>query len=68
MSLENEICPICNEGHLDRRAEVTPVEYNGKTVPLNTQYSVCDSCGSEQANPHQTRNNKQASLDFRKGD
>jgi HTH-type transcriptional regulator / antitoxin MqsA len=66
MTKQDEICPICGEGHLEHRVEKNTVEYNGQTALLDSQYSVCDYCGSEQASPIQTRNNKRAMIAFKK--
>ena len=61
-----EICPICGEGHLNQQVDKNNVEYNGRSCLLDSHYSVCDSCGSEQASPIQTRDNKRAMLAFKK--
>lgn len=66
MTKQEEICPICGEGHLEHRVEKNSVEYNGQTALLDSQYSVCDLCGSEQASHNQTRNNKRAMVAFKK--
>lgn len=66
MTKQDEICPICGEGHLEHRVEKNTVEYNGQTALLDSQYSVCDYCGSEQANLVQARKNKRAMIAFKK--
>jgi len=66
MAKQGDICPICGEGHLEHRVEKNSVEYSGQTALLDSQYSVCDQCGSEQASPIQTRNNKRAMMAFKK--
>jgi HTH-type transcriptional regulator/antitoxin MqsA len=66
MIKQGGICPICGEGHLEHRVEKNSVEYRGQTALLDSQYSVCDQCGSEQASPIQTRNNKRAMMAFKK--
>ncbi|WP_064036871.1 type II toxin-antitoxin system MqsA family antitoxin [Methylomonas methanica] len=66
MTKQGEICPICGEGHLDHRVEKNEVEYNGHSAQLDCHFSVCDSCGSEQASPIQIRNNKRAMMAFKK--
>jgi HTH-type transcriptional regulator/antitoxin MqsA len=66
MTKQDEVCPICGEGHLEHRAEKNSVEYNGHTALLDSYYSVCDLCGSEQASPNQTRDNKRAMMAFKK--
>lgn len=66
MNTSSAICPICGEGHLKAMAAKNAVEYKGHTVELATQYSVCDVCGSEQADTAQTRANKRAMIAFKK--
>jgi|APLak6261674355_1056100.scaffolds.fasta_scaffold00149_11 HTH-type transcriptional regulator/antitoxin MqsA len=66
MTKQDEICPICGEGHLEYRVEKNSVEYNGHTALLDSHYSVCGLCGSEQASPNQTRDNKRAMMAFKK--
>jgi HTH-type transcriptional regulator/antitoxin MqsA len=66
MIIENEICPICGEGHLKQLVDKTPVEYKDHKTVLDTLYSVCDVCGCEQANATQTRYNKRLVIAFKK--
>jgi HTH-type transcriptional regulator/antitoxin MqsA len=66
MTSENEICPICGEGHLEELVDKTPVEYKDNKTVLDTFYSVCDACGCEQANAAQTRHNKRLMIAFKK--
>lgn len=66
MTKQDEICPLCGEGHLELRVYKNSVEYNGQTALLDSQYSECDFCGSEQASPIQTRNNKRTMMAFKK--
>lgn len=66
MTKQGDICPICGEGHLEHRVEKNSVEYSGQKALLDSQYSICDHCGSEQASPIQTRNNKRAMMAFKK--
>jgi HTH-type transcriptional regulator/antitoxin MqsA len=61
-----EICPICGEGHLEQLVDKNPVEYKGHTTELNSHYSICDSCGCEQASARELRDNKRAMLAFKK--
>lgn len=63
---DKEICPICEEGYLEQFIDKNPVEYKGHTTELNSHYSVCDTCGCEQTNATQMRNNKRAMLAFKK--
>lgn len=66
MTNKNEICPICGEGHLEELVDKTPVEYKNHKTELNSLYSVCDTCGCEQANATQTRYNKRLMIAFKK--
>ena len=66
MIASHDICPICGEGHLQHCIGTNDVEYKGKTTGLEMHYSVCDSCGSEQASAAQLRANKRAMIAFRK--
>lgn len=66
MTIEADICPICGEGQLEHRVEKIPVEYKGQNTLLDSHYSVCDVCGSEQANAGQMRDNKWAMVAFKK--
>ena len=59
-------CPICEEGYLDSRIDLNRVEYQGKHADLELHYSICDTCGSEQANMDQLRVNKRIMIAFRK--
>ena len=66
MTISHDICPICSEGHLQFCVGKNTVEHKGKSAELNMQYSVCDACGSEQADARQLRTNKRAMMAFRK--
>ena len=59
-------CPICGEGHLNAKISQNNVEYKTHSTQLDTHCSVCDSCGSEQANSEQLRVNKRAMVAFKK--
>ena len=59
-------CPICEEGYLDSRIDLDRVEYQGHHAELELHYSICDTCGSEQANMDQLRINKRSMVEFRK--
>ena len=60
------ICQICGEGRLEELIDKNTVEYKKHTTELNSYYSVCDSCGCEQASATQMRQNKRAMLAFKK--
>jgi len=66
MGLFAEKCPICGEGKLHENIEMNPYEYRGHKTLLKMYYSICDDCGSEQADYLQLQKNKQAAVDFRK--
>lgn len=66
MTKQDRICLICGEGHLEVRVDKNLVEYKGRSTELDAHYSVCDSCGSEQADAEQARQNKRAMLAFKK--
>lgn len=66
MSEANDRCPICGEGALHLKIGKNPVEYQGETTELDLHFSVCDACGSEQADVTQTRANKRAMIKFQK--
>lgn len=66
MTISHDICPICSEGHLQSCVGKNTVGYKGKSTELDMQYSVCDACGSEQADAAQLRTNKRAMMAFRK--
>jgi len=59
-------CPICGEGNLNAKISKNIVEYKAHSTQLDTHYSVCDTCGSEQANSEQLRANKRAMVAFKK--
>ncbi len=63
---KTNLCPICEAGELHEHIEPIEVEYRGHTALLDSRYSVCDACGSEQASAAQTRQNKRATIAFRK--
>ena len=61
-----DLCPICGEGRLHPKIEKNPVEYKGETTELAIHFSLCDACGSEQADAAQTRANKRLMIAFKK--
>lgn len=61
-----DLCCICGEGHLTVQVEKNRVEYKGVIEELDSFYSVCDSCGSEQADAEQAHNNKRLMIAFKK--
>ena len=66
MTTHLDTCPICGEGHLHALVDKNPVEYEGQSTVLDCHYSVCDFCGSGQADPDQIRTNKRHMIAFKK--
>lgn len=66
MATQNEICPICGEGHLHGRLGTQSVDYRGHSGDIAFYYAECDVCGSEQAGSLQLRDNKRALMAFKK--
>jgi HTH-type transcriptional regulator/antitoxin MqsA len=66
MPTPNDTCHLCSEGHLHALVDKNPVEYQGQSTLLDCHYSVCDFCGSEQADASQTRANKRNMIAFKK--
>jgi HTH-type transcriptional regulator/antitoxin MqsA len=62
----NNGCPICGEGNLQPKAGNNLVEYKGQSAEITFLYSVCNTCGSEQSNAAQLRDNKRAMVAFKK--
>ena len=60
------LCPICGEGLLTLHVEEETVEYKGVARSISSQYKVCGSCGSEQADMDDLRANKRAMQAFKK--
>lgn len=61
-----KLCPICESGHLHHHSEMIEVEFMGHKAMRPSHYSVCDSCGSEQATAADLRHNKRNTIAFRK--
>jgi len=66
MTTPDTICAICGEGKLRVQSGVNPVEYKGVTAALENLFSVCNVCGSEQADADQLRHNKRRMIAFKK--
>jgi HTH-type transcriptional regulator/antitoxin MqsA len=66
MSDSRNICPICEEGRLHEQLGKNSVDYKGHSGELDLHFSVCEACGSEQADASQLRVNKRAVIAFRK--
>ncbi len=53
-----EPCPICGEGVLTEQQDTNKVNVDDREVEVSFFYSVCNICGSEQANSNQLKKNK----------
>lgn len=51
-------CPVCGEGYLTEHTEPNHFVRQGIFVSCEFVYSLCDHCGSEQADAVQMRRNK----------
>ncbi|AVR04788.1 type II toxin-antitoxin system MqsA family antitoxin [Pluralibacter gergoviae] len=59
-------CPVCGEGHLTRRVQMSPIIYRGVTKQVEDHFSVCDACGLEQADAKALKQNKRAVIKAKK--
>jgi len=66
MNDSSKPCPICGAGNLCSKIGKNSVEYRGQTRELDIYFSLCDGCGSEQADATQIRNNKRLMVAFKK--
>ncbi len=64
--MTDQLCPVCEEGHLQHQHEMVAVEHIGHKGVISNQYSICDTCGSEQADAADVRANKRAMIAFKK--
>lgn len=64
--MKNNLCLICEEGHLSPQTQQIEVAYRGHTDTRESRYSVCDACGSEQATAADARTNKRDMTAFKK--
>ena len=69
MTSELEVYPVCDEGKLHPKSEITYHNITGfkEQIPVVMKYSVCDSCESEVAGSDQINENAQAMRDARNG-
>lgn len=61
--MTSEECQICGEGELRRKVAKVWLYLFGKSHDIDVHFSVCDWCGSEQADAGQLRLNKQLMAD-----
>lgn len=66
MTLQGELCGVCESGPLNTCEEQDSVEYKGIKGEIRFLSSVCESCGIEQFTEDQLRQNKRAFIEFRK--
>ncbi|ETI61862.1 type II toxin-antitoxin system MqsA family antitoxin [Marinomonas profundimaris] len=64
--MKQRMCPICEAGQLHTHAEWIDVEHLGQQDRIESHYSECDACGSEQAGAAEARFNKRAMVSFKK--
>tara|TARA_R110002033_G_scaffold147617_2_gene184827 strand:- start:2634 stop:3167 length:534 start_codon:yes stop_codon:yes gene_type:complete len=64
--MKTQTCPICEMGQLTNHSELVAVEHLGQQGNIESQYAVCDCCGSEQAGTAEARFNKRAMIAFKK--
>lgn len=64
--MKQRMCPICETGQLDTQTEWIDVEHLGQQGRVESHYSECDTCGSEQAGATEARFNKRAMVAFKK--
>ena len=60
------LCPICEMGNLHPQIEQIEVEHLGRKGHIDSHYSVCDACHSEQATVADARTNKRKMIAFKK--
>jgi HTH-type transcriptional regulator / antitoxin MqsA len=63
---EQKRCPICAEGHIERRVEEMENEYKGHRGMLPLYFVVCDHCKSDFATSVEGRLSRRALLAWRK--
>lgn len=63
---EQKRCPICAEGHIERRVEQAENEYKGHRAMLPLYFVVCDHCKSDFATSVEGRLSRRALLAWRK--
>ncbi|WP_417437564.1 type II toxin-antitoxin system MqsA family antitoxin [Idiomarina abyssalis] len=64
--MKQRMCPICEAGQLHTHTEWIDVEHLGQQGRIESHYSECDACGSEQAGATEARFNKRAMVAFKK--
>lgn len=63
--LINETCPVCTEGTLTSKVTFNTVQNNNYTTKIPLFFSICDTCGCEQADSNELELNKTFMLFFK---
>lgn len=66
MVSDDQLCPICGEGHVTDHVDQFESEYKGQTAKLPLHYQMCDTCHSDFAGSAESKLNKRAIMAFRK--
>lgn len=66
MSAQQELCPICGEGHVTASVQMVEYEYKGHKAELPSHYQQCDTCTSDFAGMAESKLNKRIVMAFRK--
>lgn len=66
MNAQQELCPLCGEGHVTARVQYEEQTYKGHTELIALHLNECDHCSSEFSGAAETRLNKRALMAFRK--
>ena len=61
-----ELCPLCDEGHVSTHSEMVESEYKGRKEMLPLIFKACDACGSDFAGAAESKLNKRALMAWRK--
>ena len=62
----NQLCPICGEGHVTDQVDQFESEYKGQKAMLPSHYQMCDTCYSDFAGSAESKLNKRAIMAFRR--
>lgn len=62
----NQLCPICGEGHVTAHVDQFESEYKGQKAMLPSHYQMCDTCYSDFAGSAESKLNKRAIMAFRR--
>ena len=63
---DQQICPLCGEGHVTGAVQLIESEYKGRVEQLPLHFKVCDVCTSDFAGAEENKLNKRALIAFRK--